>query len=132
MGKRRSQRGAAPAPRTSAQLKKAAITAYREYGTVYHACLAAEIGRRTWYDWKDADESFRADVEAAAADVADDLEREAIRRAKESSDTLLIFLLKGHKPDVFRERISQEVTGKDGAPLTFTLDLGTSLSDDGD
>ena len=115
MGKRRSQRGAAPAPRTSAQLKKAAITAYREYGTVYHACLAAGIGRRTWYDWKDADESFRADVEA-----------------KESSDTLLIFLLKGHKPDVFRERISQEVTGKDGAPLTFTLDLGTSLSDDGD
>jgi hypothetical protein len=29
-----------------------------------------------------------------------------------------------------RETVKQEITGADGAPLVFTLDLGTSLHDD--
>lgn len=36
---------------------------------------------------------------------------------KKYSDTLLIFLLKGAKPQKFRENVRQEVTGADGGPL---------------
>ena len=35
----------------------------------------------------------------------------------EYSDTLLIFLLKGIRPEKYRERGAMELTGKDGAPL---------------
>ncbi len=63
---------------------------------------------------------------------ADLLEDEAVRRAKDGveepvyqggklvghvqkySDTLLIFLLKGAKPEKFRERSQHEFSGEDG------------------
>ena len=63
------------------------------------------------------------------------LEDEAIRRAREGvdepvfykgehcgnvrrySDTLLIFMLKARKPDVYRKRASIEHTGANGGPL---------------
>ena len=94
------------------QQKKAAIDAYREYGTVSAACLAADIGRSTWYRWKKEDAEFAEAVAEAEEDVADSLEKEAIRRAKESSDTLLIFLLKGHKPEKYKDRVHQDISGE--------------------
>ncbi len=42
------------------------------------------------------------------------LEIEAIRRAKKNSDTLLIFLLKGHMPQKYRERFEQDVRNDPG------------------
>jgi len=33
------------------------------------------------------------------------------------SDTLLIFLLKAHRPDKYRDNVRHEVTGKDGSPI---------------
>lgn len=36
---------------------------------------------------------------------------------KEYSDTLLIFMLKAHKPDMYRETVRSELTGKDGGPI---------------
>lgn len=54
------------------------------------------------------DEQFKSDAENAALDVADDLEEVAIKRAKDDSDTMLIFLLKGFKPDKYAERSHQK------------------------
>jgi hypothetical protein len=45
---------------------------------------------------------------SATEDVTDELEQEAIRRAKDSSDTLIIFLLKSRRSSLYREK--QEVT----------------------
>jgi hypothetical protein len=42
---------------------------------------------------------------------------------KKYSDSLLMFLLKAHRPDKFRERQSIEHTGKDGGPITYQHDL---------
>lgn len=46
---------------------------------------------------------------------------EAVKRVpltvKRRSDTLLIFLLKGRRPEKFRDVVRQEVTGADGAPV---------------
>jgi len=85
--------------------KGTALAAFVQYGTVTAACEAAGISRLTWYDWKEADPDFKQGAETAKAAIADGLEQEAIHRAvKEKSDTLLIFLLKGHKPDKFADR----------------------------
>ncbi len=85
------------------------LTALREAGTVTHACEAAGIGKRTAYDWREADTDFAREWDAVIESVADDLEHEAKRRAIEGSDTLLIFLLKGQRPDKYAERTKSEV-----------------------
>jgi len=42
--------------------------------------------------------------------VADALEREAFERAKNKSDVLIIFLLKGLKSSVYHDRVESSVT----------------------
>lgn len=40
-----------------------------------------------------------------------------VGRIQRYSDTLMVLLLKGHKPQKFRERISSEVSGPNGGPI---------------
>jgi hypothetical protein len=113
--------------------RSAFIDALRQCGNVQEACESSGVPRRTAYNWRDADADFAAAWEGAVEEAADRMEREAFRRAvegtnkpvyqqgrqvgeiREYSDTLLIFLLKGAKPEKYRER--QELTGAGGAPL---------------
>ena len=97
-------------PLTLADRKKAALAAYVETGIVASACRAVGIGRTTWYRWIREDKDFAAVVENAREMVADDLESEAVRRAKNGSDVLLIFLLKGLKPEKYGNRVAGNIT----------------------
>lgn len=108
--------------------KKAFLAAFREFGNVRLACEAAAVGRSSHYRWLDQDPDYAEEFEQAKADAVDVLEAEARRRAVDGveelvgwykgqaggkirrySDTLLIFLLKGLRPEVYRERM--EVRG---------------------
>lgn len=100
-----------------------------ETGNVSAACAAAKISRPTAYTHKREDAIFAQAWEDALESAADILEAEARRRAYEGvsepvfykgqevatvqkySDTLLIFLLKGAKPEKYRENVKAEVTG---------------------
>ncbi len=68
--------------------------------SVTAACAAVGIGRRTAYDWRDADEAFADDWDDACEASIDLLEDEARRRAMQVSDVLLIFLLKARRPAI--------------------------------
>jgi len=46
------------------------------------------------------------------------------------SDSLLQFLLKGLKPERYRDRVSAEVTGKDGGPISLEAQRLQTLTDD--
>lgn len=99
------------------------------YGNVSLSCKKAKVSRMTIYNWKE-DAKFNNDYEISAKLGVEALEDEARRRAfagtvkpvyqggkkvgsiKEYSDTLLIFLLNGAKPDVYKNR--HEFTGKVG------------------
>lgn len=114
-------------------------------GVVRDACKAAEVGRSTAYDRRAKDPEFRQAWDEIIDATTDTLEREAYRRAtlgveepiyykgqevgkvRRYSDTLLIFLLKGRKPDVYRDRF--EHTGAGGGPIGHRLDL-SGLSDE--
>lgn len=103
------------------------------------SALAAGVGRATVYEWRRDDPKFAALYDEAHEDALDALEEEARRRAydgvlepmvsagslvchvRKYSDTLLITLLKGKRPDTYRDR--HEVTGKNGAPLITTDEL---------
>lgn len=100
------------APKKRRVWKPAFLKALLELGTVTAACDAAGIGRRTVYQERQRDEEFAiawADVEAASTDQ---LEAEAHRRAVNGSDTLLIFLLKSRKPEIYRENVKVEHSGE--------------------
>lgn len=100
-------------------------------GNISRACEAVDISRWTAYHWKEEDAVFSEAWDKAKAIGLDVLEDEATRRAfegtekpvfylggqcgtiREYSDTLAIFLLKGGKPEKFRERseTKHDVTG---------------------
>ena len=90
----------------------------------------AGIDRGTHYDWLRKDPEYRAQFEAATDQAAQTLEDEAVRRAyegvdravtvagqreivREYPDTLLIFLLKGARPQKYRERYNVAVEADD-------------------
>jgi len=108
------------------------LEAYAKIATITGACAATQIGRRTHYHWM-RDAAYKARWHEADTEATERLEQEARRRAmvgtekpvfykgqvcghiREYSDVLLIFLLKGRKPEVYRERY--EHTGPDGGPI---------------
>lgn len=111
------------------------------------ACKVAGVPRRTAYDRRESDEQFAAAWDEALEAAADVLEAEAVRRAvqgvekpvyqggemvgtvQEYSDTLLIFLLKGNRPEKFRERHTVEHTGKGGGPVVLQVLKNVSLDE---
>ena len=106
---------------------------------VRHACSVADIARSSAYLWRQEDAEFAKRWDKALEVGAEALEDEAVRRAREGweepiyyqgtacgtvrkySDTLLIFLLKGAKPDKYRDNAKVELGG--------SLNV-TDLSDD--
>ena len=104
-------------PRNIARAKEAFLIAYRANGNVSEACRQAHIGRRTAYDWREADPAFRAAWEEAHEVAVDALEEEARRRALDQSDRLLEFLLKANRPEKYRETYRFEHRNTDDETL---------------
>lgn len=116
--------------------KRAMLNAYvAAGGNVVAACKAARVGRTTHYRWALQDEVYAEAFAQAAYKAGETLEAEAIRRATQGvrkviyhqgvpvgeetvySDTLLIFLLKGHMPQKYKDRVAQEISGPGGKPI---------------
>ena len=99
-------------------------------GIVGTACKKANVGRTTAYKTRDEDADFATAWTAALDAAIDDMEYEAWRRGikgvskpvyqggeqvgaiQEYSDTLLIFMLKGARPEKYRERSDVRHSGK--------------------
>lgn len=119
--------------------KPAFLAALAATGNITASCDRAGIDRDTFYVHRDRDPEFRAKMRRAIGVATEALEGEARRRAyegllrkkfgkggeplidpdtgeqyaeREYSDTLLIFLLKAHKPRKYRERKEVEHKGK--------------------
>lgn len=95
------------------------------------------------FQWRREDPAFAADWDEAREQATEALEREAWRRAKEGwekpvfqngqqvgvmreySNTLLIFLLKAQRPELYRENARVEISGPHGGavPLSHKIDL---------
>jgi hypothetical protein len=90
------------------------LEAVRNTGNVTQACDAIGLTRSAVYTWRDEDPSFADAWEAAHALGIEAMEDEARRRAFAGSDLLMIFMLKGAKPDKYRDRstvdLNQTVT----------------------
>jgi len=105
--------------KNTAGAQAAFLAALRENGNVSEACQRAAIARSAVYDWKAADPTFAAAWDAALDEAIDSLEAAAWKRARKQSDTLLIFLLKAHRPALYRETVRNEHSGPDGGPIVY-------------
>lgn len=123
------------------ELKKVAfLAAFARCGRITKASETVGINPDTHYEWRKTDPEYDKAFAAMRERVADLLEDEAIRRAvegidkpligridkdldgvvvtvKEYSDSLMAILLKGNRPERYRE--GREITGKDGGPINF-------------
>jgi hypothetical protein len=106
--------------------RKVFITNLRMSGNVTEACRNAFVARCIAYTWRDELPEFRKAWDEAMDEATDALEREARRRAIEGweepvfgekgekgrirrySDKMLEILLKGHRPERFREHTTVE------------------------
>lgn len=109
--------------------RKTFLEALSYNGNVTESAKAAGITRACAYIWRDKHPDFAEDWEAAHEEAVDRLEAEAWKRATEGtskpvyqqgqlvghiqqySDTLLIFLMKGHNPERYKDRAQVEHMG---------------------
>ena len=107
--------------------KKAFLSAIALTGNITQAAKAAKVARQTHYDWIQSDPEYLTKFYAAMDEAIELLEAEARRRAYEGchkpiyqggvkvgeqieySDTLMIFLLKGARPEKYRDNIKMDV-----------------------
>lgn len=100
-----------------------------ETASVTAAAKVTRITRKTWYKHRGADKEFAKLWEHALDAGTDALEDEAVRRGREGvlkpvfhagkkvgsvreySDTLLIVSLKARRPEKYRERVDNRVSG---------------------
>lgn len=100
--------------------QRAFLLAFCSLGQITAAAEAAGCSREAHYDWLNTDEAYRAAFAIAQTIAGDALEDIARKRAYEGSDKLLMFLLKGLKPDVYGTK-KVEHSGPGGAPVAVTI-----------
>jgi hypothetical protein len=107
------------------------LDAIRASGNVRLAASAAGVDRSTPYVRAKRDPEFAANWAMAEQDAIDILEAEARRRALESSDSLLMFLLRAHRPERYRDSVevrldvraqAEQVAARLGVPLEQVLE----------
>ena len=107
----------------------------RGTGNVRLATSNADVARQVAYRARDSSATFRADWDEALEEARELLEAEARRRAaigvdepvfykgkvvghiRKYSDNLLMFLLKAHWPEKFRDNYAVEHSGPSGGPV---------------
>lgn len=88
------------------------LTELAKTGNVTGSCRIAGISKTIAYQYRNDTPAFAEQWKQAIDIAIDALEAAAFKRAKSHSDTLLIFLLKSHRPDVYRETIKNEHDGE--------------------
>ena len=112
--KKPAPRGTAVRPVPAEKWRAAFLSDLAENCNVTNACRAAGVGRNTVYEHRKTDQGFAAAWDDAVEQGIERLELVARNRALTVSDTLAIFLLKAHRPKVYRD----SAAGTDDDPVT--------------
>lgn len=97
-------------PASSGEWREPFLATLRNTANVRASCHVAGVSREAAYKARAADPEFAEQWRHAMDDALDALEATAFKRASETSDVLLIFLLKSHRRGVYGDKI--EVTGR--------------------
>ena len=99
--------GNADFPRISDVKKRAFLAAFSRCGSLSKAAKRAKVDRRTHYNWLKDDPWYVQGFRQAVIEAGDSLQDKLTEIAFEGNVTAAIFLLKGLKPETFRDRMEQ-------------------------
>jgi hypothetical protein len=99
-----------PIPQPDTGWHDAFLAAFEENANITSACRAADVPRQCFYDHYNNYPDFRARADEAKERAIASLERVAWERARAQSDTLTIFLLKAHKPELYNPTLKVDVS----------------------
>jgi hypothetical protein len=102
--------------------KEAFIKSYKEHKTISAACEAANISRRTYYDWKEQDEEFAQsiiEVDEARIDYVENKLFENIDGNK--TNEILFYLKTKGKNRGYVERQEHQIDG--GFPTKIEIEI---------
>lgn len=103
---------------------------YKATGNVTLSAHGAGTARTNVYARRRDNAEFAERMDDAHQEAIERLEAEAWARARKTSDTLLIFLLKALKPDMYRENI--KITLEYGLTADTINKLAHAIDDAGD
>lgn len=102
------------------------LEALKNSGNIRASAERASITRYYVYEYRNKHPEFKEAMEQAMQDAIDVLQAVAWQRARDLSDTLLIFLLKSHRPEVYGDRVRLDVIKQEAERLAegsgFTAD----------
>ena len=101
---------------------------YGQTGNVMLSARGAGVLRQTPYQLKGRDPAFAQAWADADESATETLEAEAWRRAKQGSDKLIVFLLQARRPEVYRQRMTLDVSVRDEA-RRIAGDLGVNVEE---
>lgn len=93
-------------------LKEKFLDQLREVPNVARACRVLGLTRRLVYNHRRDDAEFAESWDEALDEGVENLEAIALERAADKSDILLMFMLKGAKPETYRERYDHTSNGQ--------------------
>jgi transposase-like protein len=96
--------------------RKAVLLALSGGASVTATAQRTGVSKSAIQSWRNDDAVFSRECESAMDSGTDLLEDEAFRRARETSDVLLIFLLKGRRPGIYNRK-TLVLEGNPDAPL---------------
>ena len=132
--------------RATASNKRRFLEVYARVGNVWEACRQANIARKSHYEWLRDDPEYKSLFSDAKEDACDNLLEEARRRGQEGveepvywqgqvvgtvrkySDNMLMFLIKGMRPEVYRDNWRGEMVHTGAVAISRGPDL-TRLTD---
>lgn len=92
-----------------ARWQKRFLESLRAIPNVKAACAAAGVSRQTAYRTRDSDSAFRDEWQSALDASVDELEAAAFKMALEGDSRLVEFMLKSHRPAIYRETQRHEL-----------------------
>ncbi len=87
--------------------KRAFLAAFSRCGSLSRAAKRAKVDRRTHYNWLKDDPWYVQAFQQAVIEAGDSLQDRLTEMAFDGNVTAAIFLLKGLKPQTFRDRVEQ-------------------------
>lgn len=96
------------------------LAKFAQHGVVGTACAYAGLRKLTVMDWMKKYPEFKEKFDEIQDLFVDGLEQVAMDRAKSKSDSLLMFLLKAQRRDVYGDKKEVELSAKEGVKLIIS------------
>lgn len=107
------------------ELMRRVLEAYVSCGVIGLACDKAGVRRKLHQEWLEKHPSYKVRFEEMRERFVDGLESVAIQRAKDKSDSLLMFLLKAEKREKYGDKADVALSGQlAGPPVTLVFAEG--------